>query len=941
MMASRNNTGRSASKPARFFSSSFAVFMLCLLGILILLFHRSFDPSQVIFSNDGPLGVNNSAAEQTPCPFTGLWFDLNWLGGYGGCAAPSITSAVGWVLGPLYSAKCYAPFALLFLGLSAWFFFRQLKLGPLACLLGGLAAVLNSSFFSIACWGVGPQDIAFGSGFLAMAAVLSKPPRWPWLRLIVAGLAVGIGVMEAGDIGAFVSLLVAAFIMYTAATNEGPTAQNVLRGVGRVTVVALFAVLVAAQTMSGLISTNIKGVAGAKAEERGKQEHWDWATQWSLPKNETLGLIVPGLFGYRMDTPDGGSYWGAMGQHPKWDRYFENGEQGPLPQEFLRQVGGGNYLGVLSTLVALWAALQSFRKKESVFAPGECRLLWFWVAAVPISLLLAYGRFAPFYRLVYALPYFSTIRNPAKFLNILSFTVVVLCAYGINGLSRRYLQPSLSGTPGTVTGQKSRWSRTVAFDRRWIIGSFVAVGVSLAGWLIYSRFQGRLESYLTHVHLLEQFSPEQAQEIAGAQAAFSIRQVGWFILFLVAAVAVLTAILSGAFTGRRAKWACVLLGLVLVADLGRANLPWVIYWNYKQKYASNPIIDFLRQQPFEHRVAILPFRPPPQVSLLNQVYVIEWAQHQFQYYNVQSLDIVQMSRTPQDYLAYETALAFDGTPNTLHRLARRWQLTNTRYLLGAAGYLDVLNRQIDPALHRFRIVINFNIVAKPGLENASKLGDLTAEPSTNGPYALFEFTGALPRAKLYSRWQAAADDQSALNDLRQKPLGEGDQAAVQQLGTNDFLTLKQLASPAFDPDQVVLLASPIAVSTNAGGAGGKPGTVEFSSYEPKDIKLKANAAVPSVLLLNDRYDPNWQVWVDGKQSELLRCNFVMRGVYLPSGSHTVEFLFRPPVGLLYVSLGAIGVGIVLAGLMLSGKPKSDATAEAPGAKCAVENLAKR
>jgi len=45
--------------------------------------------------------------------------------------------------------------------------------------------------------------------------------------------------------------------------------------------------------------------------------------------------------------------------------------------------------------------------------------------------------------------------------------------------------------------------------------------------------------------------------------------------------------------------------------------------------------------------------------------------------------------------------------------ARRWQLTNTRYLLGPAGFLDGLNEQLDPLQHRFRIVQRFDVLPKP------------------------------------------------------------------------------------------------------------------------------------------------------------------------------------------------------------------------------------
>jgi hypothetical protein len=43
----------------------------------------------------------------------------------------------------------------------------------------------------------------------------------------------------------------------------------------------------------------------------------------------------------------------------------------------------------------------------------------------------------------------------------------------------------------------------------------------------------------------------------------------------------------------------------------------------------------------------------------------------------------------------------------------------------------------------------------------------------------------------------------------------------------------------------------------------------------------------------------------------LRCNYIMRGVYLPAGQHIVEFQFNLPRGPLYITLTAIGMGIIL------------------------------
>ncbi|HTL56005.1 MAG TPA: YfhO family protein, partial [Candidatus Limnocylindrales bacterium] len=715
---------------------------------------------------------------------------------------------------------------------------------------------------------------------------------------------------------------------------------------------------------------------------------WDYATQWSLPKREALGSIIPGLFGYRMDTPQdmsmfgeayrGGVYWGAAGRDPSWYRYFESGAQGQQPAGPLRFTGGGNYAGILVAVVALWAAFQGFRKHESVFSAANARWLKFWAVIAIIALLLAFGRFAPFYRILYALPYFSTIRNPAKFMHVLNWALVVLFAYGVHGLWRRYVEgvkeavafekdasprPSplrrgegeaaaVRNSPGARAegrgqrtesksqmaegrGQRAEgkgqaqwsfkgwWGRVRGFDRRWVLGSLAAFAVSVLGWLIYASSRDGVEKYLQQVG----FDAEMAKIIAG----FSLGQVFWFLVFFAAALGLVTLVLSGAFTGPRAKWAGILLGLFLVVDLGRANLPWIIVWDYQQKYATNPIIDKLRDKPYEHRVAVLPryfsdpnfvqaFRLPKELADLEQyfqqVYNIEWAQHHFLYYNVQSLDLIQMPRFPEDLLAFESALSPRSVADLPRVTPRRWELTNTRYLLGAARFLELLNVGFDPAKGRFRIIERFQVVPKPGIEHPTKLSQLTAVPATNGNFALFEFQGALPRAKLYSNWQMAVEDRAEMDRLRTNSLSAADLDSMKQAGTNEFLTLKKLASADFDPEKTVLLAEPVPGSPSATGTNSSAETVEFASYAPKDIVLKTQAATPTVLLLNDRYDPNWKVSVDGKPDKLLRCNYLMRGVYLSAGTHRVEFVFQPPMQMFHVSLIAVCTGLLLCGMLL-------------------------
>ncbi len=910
-------SSKSAQSSSRPVFTRLGLVLLVLGTVLCLLFGKAFLPRHVLFSNDGPLGSLMAACHRLPDSFTGGWEDLNSIGNRGGGAFPTVTYGLLWSLGPVGFAKFYAAIVLLFLGLGAWCFFRQLGFSRPACILGALAAALNSTFLSAAAWGVGTQPLMVGLMFFALAAVTDTTSPKRWLTLVLAGLAVGMGVSEGADIGAIFSIYVAAYVAYQAWVSEGPAVKRVGLGLGRVAIIAAFALFMAAHAISVLVGTQIKGVAGAQQDTQSKWERWDWATQWSLPKREALGLVVPGLFGYRMDTPNGGQYWGAVGRDPAWYYYWEHGSQGPPPQGGKRFGGGGIYAGVLVVMAGFWAALQAFRRKDSVFPEHERRMVWFWTAVVLISLLLAFGRFAPFYRLFYALPYSSTIRNPGKFAHIVSWALVVLFGYGINGLWRYYMQ----GKPDTSAGLKATvsawWQRVRGFERRWTIWSFATLGACLLGWLIYASNRQGLENYLQQVDF--------DQPTAAAIASFSYGQVAWFVLTLALGTFLFVLVLSGAFGGSRAKWGAVILGLFVFLDLGRANQPWIIAWDYTNKYASNPIVDMLRQKPYEQRVALLPrwfssiFKLPPQLEnqeqLLNYLYGIEWSQHLFLYYNIQSLDVIQMPRKPEDLTAYDLAfMPLSGAQ--LPRLGRQWELTNTRYLIGLADFLTVLNQAVDPTQHSFRYKERFTIAPKPDYPRSNNPQDWTAVPDTNGPFAVFEFAGAVPRAKLYSNWELEVSGAAAVQAMPTNALSPLELTLLKHAGTNGFVNLQRLASPSFDPQQTVMVApatgSPLPQSTNAAAAAGR---VEIASYSSKHIALKAEAPGASVLLLNDHYDPDWHVTVDGKPATLLKCNYLMQGVFVQPGLHTVEFLFQPPTRSLYVSVAADALAVLLCGFL--------------------------
>ena len=136
---------------------------------------------------------------------------------------------------------------------------------------------------------------------------------------------------------------------------------------------------------------------------------------------------------------------------------------------------------------------------------------------------------------------------------------------------------------------------------------------------------------------------------------------------------------------RKVAW--VYLGALFILDLGRTDLPWIHYFDYQKKYASNVVVDYLTdKKPDEQRV-MGGFSPRRAGSnngnRLGPVYNF-WMQNDFPYRGIQTLDFAEMPRIPILDDAYMHNFELQGTNITtadLRPAARLWESTGTRYLL--------------------------------------------------------------------------------------------------------------------------------------------------------------------------------------------------------------------------------------------------------------------
>lgn len=146
--------------------------------------------------------------------------------------------------------------------------------------------------------------------------------------------------------------------------------------------------------------------------------------------------------------------------------------------------------------------------------------------------------------------------------------------------------------------------------------------------------------------------------------------------------------------------------------------------------------------------------------------------------------------------------------------------------------------------------------------------------------AIFENTRALPRAWLASEVQV---------------LTEPEMLEVIHTG-------KLQNGRPWEPQRVALVESPLDFKT---GPVDDAASAEVASHEPNRVTLKARTAAPAILVLSENHYPGWRAYVDGRAVETLRVNYNLRGVPLPAGEHSVEFIYRPKSGLIGAAISVL------------------------------------
>ncbi len=307
--------------------------------------------------------------------------------------------------------------------------------------------------------------------------------------------------------------------------------------------------------------------------------------------------------------------------------------------------------------------------------------------------------------------------------------------------------------------------------------------------------------------------------------------------------AIMSVVLAGGFlclVWKPNQVVPVTFSVLLVLCLAVDSILWTSHYfkavAVAQYEKGNPVINYLRDNQGDERIYF---------TSTSGGYNA-WIGVDGPYHGLNIFNYWQMPRMSGEYKRYLGAAG--------RNMLRLWQLTSCRYVAASA---EVLHQEGIAQLFQPRMFFRFAVDG----------GHLTAVetdvPTAKDVQVLLELERHIPRLALFHAWEPL-------------PLSEH---------------CDRLFSAAYDPMQRVLVDSDQGrlIPASTGGAGFEP--VE-STLTSSRVSVTTRSEMDGVLLFTQRFQPSWRVLVDGKPAELLRCNFLCMGVFVPAGEHAVTFDVR-------------------------------------------------
>lgn len=570
---------------------------------------------------------------------------------------------------------------------------------------------------------------------------------------------------------------------------------------------------------------------GAKENKTGGLD-FDYATQWSLGKTETMTLLIPDFYG-GASKPVGDYAPGVV------EKVFADDEK--TPENVKQLVGtyarayfgpqqitsGPVYAGAIICLLFLLA-----------FFVVDDKIKWWLLGLTILSILLAWGRFFEGFNLFVFnhLPYYNKFRAVTMTLVIAQFVMPILAALAINEIAKN--------------------PEKLKAKLKYFYGVVGLLGViCLFVWLSPSTFvtpsskdsmKGMGNAFMQNhmINSMEEFD-QYASSVRKIQLGMTSSDAMRSLLFILAAGGLIWAFVRYRFSK-----------MIFVGGL--AVLCLVDLWFVGTRYISDEpshvdqrvISQSYHEKPAEGADAVAKTKADAMIL-----------QDTTKYYRVYTTDDPFQNSDPSYY--HKMIGGYSAA-----KMKRYQELYDYQYKPKFDAYGQAMRQYYQQADSGKITQQQISLLQQDGLRTQYVMNML------NTRYIIYDAENGNVQRNPYAYGNAWF-----VRDVKIVPDAD---AELDEVGKTDP-HYTAIVDKRFEKE---VAGFKPAADSNA--------TIRLTTYEANHLAYRSNAASEQLAVFSDiYYDKGWNAYVDGKLMPHFRTDYVLRAMRIPAGSHTIDFKFEP------------------------------------------------
>jgi hypothetical protein len=105
---------------------------------------------------------------------------------------------------------------------------------------------------------------------------------------------------------------------------------------------------------------------------------------------------------------------------------------------------------------------------------------------------------------------------------------------------------------------------------------------------------------------------------------------------------------------------------------------------------------------------------------------------------------------------------------------------------------------------------------------------------------------------------------------------------------------EMLALDNFNPADTAIVQESFKASVPVAPKWDSTATIQLTQFDNDKLNYASKASTDQFAVFSEvYYDRGWKAFIDGKETPIVKVNYVLRGLAIPAGSHAIEFRFEP------------------------------------------------